>query len=95
MSVNKEGNSGEIKLYRERPECLVVKILSTPDTDEMWEYEIEVLKVLEGRSRLGEKFVVAKNKEYGSQGLWHFFDLDSDYAKEWLARSGIELSEFL
>ncbi len=94
-----EAKSGDIMLYRERPECFVVKVLSAEIVGEMLEYEFEILKVLESFSEsptpVGEIFFTSRHKEYGAMAGWHLFDLDDWYAKDWLKRTGVELSEVI
>ncbi len=93
MSADKEGHAGEIKLYREHPDCFVVRVLETPDTDAMWCYRLKVLKVLDGSAEVGEEYEVSKSKEHGQMANWWLFDMSDRYAKEWL--KGVDLSEFM
>ncbi len=95
MSAFKEGNAGEIKLFRERPYCAVVKIISTPDTEEMWKYDLKVLKVLEGKFEDGEEFSVSKSKECGQMAGWDLWDLDDSYAVDWMRRGGVSKADFM
>ena len=85
MSAPKEGNVGEILLYRERPSCYIVKVLSTPDTEEMWHYDLEILYVLDGypSDEIGDKYSVSKSKEYGQMAGWSLWCLEDEYSKGW------------
>ncbi len=97
MSASKEGNAGEVKLYRESPACYVVRVIDTPDTETEWHYELEILRVLEGipSDRIGDKFTVSKNKEHGQMASWHLFSIDDPYTEGWLDGCGVDIGEFI
>ncbi len=93
----KEANAGEIRLYRERPECYVVRIISTPNDEKMWQYECKILKVLDTDmdTKEGEVFTASESKECGNQGLWSMWKLTDSYAADWLKRCNVNVAEIV
>ncbi len=85
---------GDIMLYRERPQCYVVRVKSTPHDDEMYKFELEIIHILENRygSSIGKVFEVSHRKTCGF-GFWHLFKLNDEYAQRWL--KDVDMAKFI
>ncbi len=86
---------GDVVLYRERPECLIVRALAVELRDQLWHYSFKVLKVINGRDRIGFEFEVTKHDTDGGMCTWYLFPLDSEYAKGWMDRNKVDVAEFI
>lgn len=95
---DKEATTGDVKLYRERPLCCIVRVIDTPDYPEMWLYKLKILAILNGRDfgKAGEDFSVSRTKgDGGCMASWCLFEIDSEYAKDWLKRCNVDLASVI